>query len=738
MRLSCILAIAVAAGLLAPPAMALSKDTQDCDQTSNLDRQIAGCTRLINSGSASVETRCWAYTNRGIAWTNKGEIDRAIADYSESIRINPKFSAPYHNRASLLKDKQQYDRAIADYDEAINLDPKYAPSFNGRADAWEIKGEHDRAIADYSHAIGLDPKYDVAYSARGDAWNSKGDYDRAVADYSEAIRLDPKFNGYYANRGNAWVSKGDFDRAIADFNQAIRLDQKDARPYNNRADVWRSRGEPDRAITDANEAIRLQPKVADYHATLAAAYHEKGDFGRAIAAYEETLRLDPKSAVAYGNRGVLWQDLGEFDHAIADFNEAIRLDPKFSKAYSNRGNAWRLKGDLDRALADQDQAIRIQTDDTTNYVHRGDTLRYKGELARALADYDQALRVGPGEISALTGRGLTYEKMGDLARARAEFEKALASKSQQRSDINRSALETARAQLAALASGALQPVIPAAPSKAASATSIPTPAAAVAVAAPGAIKQGRRVALVIGNSAYKNVPVLTNPQHDAAAIAASLRAIGLEAVTLVNDSTREKLIDALRVFADEAEKADWAVVYYAGHGIEVNGVNYLIPVEAKIAADRDIQFEAVPLDQVLAAVDGAQKLKLILLDACRDNPFAPQMRKTAPSQVAVAAGPTAGAAIGTRSVSRGLGEVKVSGATLVVYAAKHGQTALDGEGGNSPFAVAVAQRLATPNVEINKLFRLIRDDVMEATAGRQEPYTYGSLPGREDFFFVAK
>jgi uncharacterized caspase-like protein len=126
-----------------------------------------------------------------------------------------------------------------------------------------------------------------------------------------------------------------------------------------------------------------------------------------------------------------------------------------------------------------------------------------------------------------------------------------------------------------------------------------------------------------------------------------------------------------------------------------------------------------------------------VLDACRDNPFAPQMRVTA-APMAVAVPSTAGGAVGTRSIGRGLGEVKVSGATLVVYAAKHGQTALDGQGKNSPFAIAMVQRLATPNVEINKLFRLVRDDVMEATAGRQEPYTYGSLPGREDFCFVQK
>ena len=204
----------------------------------------------------------------------------------------------------------------------------------------------------------------------------------------------------------------------------------------------------------------------------------------------------------------------------------------------------------------------------------------------------------------------------------------------------------------------------------------------------------------------------------------------------MSDSDRSRLLDALKTFAGNAEKADWAMVYYAGHGMEVSGVNYLIPVEAKIAVDRDIQYEAVPLDQVMVAVEGARKLRLILLDACRDNPFASQIRKIAAAQP-LAAGP-ASAATGTRSASRGLSEVKVSGATLVVYAAKHGQTALDGEGGNSPFAVAFAQRIATPNVEINKLFRLVRDDVMEATAGRQEPYTYGSLPGREDFFFLAK
>jgi tetratricopeptide (TPR) repeat protein len=506
-------------------------------------------------------------------------------------------------------------------------------------------------------------------------------------------------------RGSAYGWKQDYDRAIADFDQAIRLDPNLAAAFGSRGEAYRNKGEYDLAMQDYNEAIRLNPN-------------------------------DPAS---FNNRGIVSRQKGELDRALSDFSEAIRLNPKESKPYSSRGEIWRLKGELERALIDQDEAIRLNPKSSIGYVLRGNTLRYKGDLIRALADFEQALRFSPNYIAALTGRGLTYEKMGDLARARAEFEKALASTHLSKSMVSMSALDTARARLSALNSGAPQPIIPAAPSTVTSATSIPTQTLIIPTVAPTVKPQlGRRVALVIGNSAYKHVAALSNPQRDAEAIASSLRAIGFETVTLADDSTREKLINALRTFADEAEKADWAVVYYAGHGMEVNGVNYLIPVDAKLAVDRDVQFEAVPLDQVMVSVEGAKKLKLILLDACRNNPFAPQMRRTTAPDTAAVTGSTGGGTISARSVGRGLAEVKVSGGTLVVYAAKHGEVALDGEGANSPFAVAVVQRLATPNVEINKLFRLVRDDVMEATAGRQEPYTYGSLPGREDFFFVAK
>ena len=142
--------------------------------------------------------------------------------------------------------------------------------------------------------------------------------------------------------------------------------------------------------------------------------------------------------------------------------------------------------------------------------------------------------------------------------------------------------------------------------------------------------QGRRIALVIGNSAYRNVVRLNNPQNDARAIGASLENIGFDRITIV---TRDKLREALKTFADDARNADWAMICYAGHGVDLRSVDYLIPIDAKIATESDAISQGVPLAEVTAAIEGARKLKLVMLDACRDNPFEAQAAAPAASIV---------------------------------------------------------------------------------------------------------
>jgi uncharacterized caspase-like protein len=234
---------------------------------------------------------------------------------------------------------------------------------------------------------------------------------------------------------------------------------------------------------------------------------------------------------------------------------------------------------------------------------------------------------------------------------------------------------------------------------------------------------GRRVALVIGNSAYNNAPALPNPARDATAVAGALQGLGFQSVVVETNLGREKMIDALRNFARQAQSADWALVYFAGHGMEVGGTNYLLPVDASIESDLDMPFAAVPLEQVLNATDRARKLRLVILDACRNNPFANKMTRTA--------------GVSSRSVvDRGFARVEPDAGTLVIYAAKDGQTASDGDGANSPFATAFLKNLARPGVEVRRLFDNVRDDVQELTRQRQLPYSYGSISGREDFYFL--
>lgn len=226
----------------------------------------------------------------------------------------------------------------------------------------------------------------------------------------------------------------------------------------------------------------------------------------------------------------------------------------------------------------------------------------------------------------------------------------------------------------------------------------------------------KRVALVIGNSAYQNVPQLTNPANDGAVMTATFKSAGFDVVDYRRDLTARETRRALRDFADAARDADIAVVYYAGHGMEVEGSNYLIPIDARLERDTDVYDETLSLDRILVAVEPAKKLRLVILDACRDNPFTRNMQRT----------------VATRSLGRGLAKVEpTSPNTLIAYSAKAGSTAQDGDGKNSPFTLALSRHIATPGLDVRKAFGFVRDEVLKSTANRQEPFVYGSLGGED-------
>jgi uncharacterized caspase-like protein len=212
-----------------------------------------------------------------------------------------------------------------------------------------------------------------------------------------------------------------------------------------------------------------------------------------------------------------------------------------------------------------------------------------------------------------------------------------------------------------------------------------------------------RVALVIGNSAYQKVPVLRNPVNDASDLSASLRRLDFDVKTITNagyDDMRQALID----FGRQAREAEIAVIFFSGHGVQIDGENWLLPVDAQLAAARDAANEAIDVKSVADAASGASRLGLVMLDASRGNPF-------------------------PRPATRGLQKLEPSTISniLVIYAARDGGAAADGTGRNSPFTQALLRHIETAGLEVTRLFRKVRDDVMAATQGQQQPFVYGSL-----------
>ncbi len=228
---------------------------------------------------------------------------------------------------------------------------------------------------------------------------------------------------------------------------------------------------------------------------------------------------------------------------------------------------------------------------------------------------------------------------------------------------------------------------------------------------------GKRVALVIGNSAYVNAPALPNPTRDAGDIADSFTRLGFTVTTKL-DATGTDMRRALVAFGREAQGAEMAAIFYAGHGMEIGGENWLIPIDAEMRSDTDADSEAIALRNALAQVAKASNFGMVILDACRNNPFANNMQRS----------------FATRAVERGLARVEPpTDNILVAYAARDGTTAADGDGRNSPFTAALLRNLETPGLEVRFLFSNVRDDVIKATRRTQQPFVYASLSGTQIF-----
>ncbi len=434
------------------------------------DRVIEGCTAVIEARRSSAKNRSAALNNRGLAYREKNQTDRAIEDYTESIRLD-EHAAPYVNRGNAHLGKNLIEAAIADFDAAIRLSPKDAAAYDGRGNAYSDKGEFEQALRDYDESIRLAPRGDKAWHNRATLYFDMGDNARALEGYTKAISLDPGNSSHFNMRGRVYFARNELDRALADFDQAMKIrGGRDSYTLYYRGRTHKARGDLDRARMDFNEAVRINPRIAAYfidsgnrHRNLG--FKNKRQFDLAIANYDSAIDLDPVSARAYAERALAHLHKEGVDRAIEDYDRAVALDPNFTDAWLNRGNMYRNKREYDRAAADYDRALAsLSADDETVKFKRAtifdsrcfarghlnqleaalkdcdEALNLQPHTARhnraaiyirlgrfddAIAEYNVNLKILPRDSSSIYGRGLARLRKGDAAGGKADIDAAL-------------------------------------------------------------------------------------------------------------------------------------------------------------------------------------------------------------------------------------------------------------------------------------------------------------------------
>jgi tetratricopeptide (TPR) repeat protein len=553
------------------------------------------------------------------------------------------------------------------------------------------------------------------YNERGVALTSKHDNNRAIEDFSNALKINSRSSVVYHNRGVSYHNIGDEKRAIEDYGRAIEIDPKYSDAYLERARALRGLRDYDKAIRDLDTVVQLNPKLVAGYLLRGAIYGQKSDYDHALPDLNQAIALEP-SADSFFARGSAYAQKNDFDRASADLNRAIDLNPKAAAYYIQRGVLYERRGFIENALLDYEEAIRLEPSNTVALKDRGLVRRRKGDLQGAVADYSQAIKLDPRYNAAYTERGRAYEALNNIAAARLDYENAASLPP--RYDSGQAAIDTARARLAALSAAGVTP--PKAPSPS---PPLPGPAAVgpvslvekpqrVAPPAPGpaSVSPSRKLALVLGNSTYQR-QALRNPDNDARAMAKALRQIGFQVIDGYNldYAGMRRLISQ---FAVEASTAQLALVFYAGHGLGIAGHNYLVPIDAKVESSVAANFELFDLDQIIAALDDPARTTIVILDACRNNPFATQAT--------------------TRDLNRGGGLVgydSVAAGMLIAFATRPGQVAKDGSGDHSPFTAALLKYIATPNLEILDMMRRVRRDVLQETNGEQITWDNESLFG---------
>jgi tetratricopeptide (TPR) repeat protein len=624
-----------------------------------LDDKVVECTRLIESGQVSGGDLVRAHLRRGLMYALfAGDCERGIVDFSTMVRLDERNATGFALRGSC----------------EINI------------------GDFNPGLADLNRAQQLNPREFNVHNGFGRYYIAKGDYDRAIAELTQAIDINSQVAAGFRNRALAYEGKGDLIKALADFRQALSVNSD-------------KRQKP---VRDATEGIeRIEQKIATIGAIDWGMCFNGPNGEHRIAACGRLITSGNLGkgdlSQAYFQRAVNMIVIrAELDQSLADLNEAIRLDPSHGLAHAIRAARFIRSGNLDRALADLNEAKRLNPN--SGIVHNDFGLYYLaiGDYDRALVEFNESLRLFPQFLYAYKNRAVTYEHKGELAAAFADFHVALSMDPAKKEIGGKEAADGIARIEARLA---------------ASQGNVTSAAALSSIA----VVPGRRFALVIGNDKYENLPQLNKAVNDARAVRDHLGKLGFEVIT-VEDGNRRTMSEKLTELTGKLGRGDTAFFFFAGHGIAIKDGNYLLPTDTpQINEDQEamVTREAIGADSIIDALqDRGARVIIMVLDACRDNPF-----KKA----------------GTRGVGGkgGLGEMRAPEGVFVLYSAGFGQTALDrlsdkDASANSVFTRTFVSLLERPGITLQEIAKITQSEVKKLSATinhAQMPAYYDQIDG---------
>jgi len=523
------------------------------------------------------------------------------------------------------------------------------------------------------------------------------------------------------NSGDKLVDDRKWNEAIDAYQQATRVDPQDADAYVGLGDAYMGAGKWTEALAVYKKAVELAPQSADAQYALGDAYNTMRMHGDAFAPLVKAIQLDPTFAEAYYGVGYAYLSGEQYAKSLSFLNSAIRLKPDYEEAHYGLAVAYLSLGNQ-KGLDDERQRLVGLNSSLVKKLDR-DIDKFKAAASEALASSGAPLPADAARVSELvrsstpslvtnprgsepirpSNPSVNDPPASDLTRPRTQMPVV---------DPPASAPTTRpRTQSATepIASDLTKP-------RTQSTTSSAQPADAQDAlrdrqmrpnGSPTNVSSGRRLALVIGNGAYSNAPALKNPPNDARDMAARLKAFGFEVTTGINLSQRE-MKRLIRGFGLTLKAGGAGLFYYAGHGVQSKGHNYLIPTDADIQSEAEVEDFGVDVNLVLNFMDEAQNgLNIVILDACRDNPFGRSMRST----------------------SNGLAQVDAPTGTLIAYATAPGRVASDGSGQNGLYTSELLRQMSVVGLSATEMFMRVRAEVMKQTGNKQVPWEASSLVG---------